>query len=414
MACPATPARSLVAAVAFATALATGTAARADPPDTTSAAPAAAESTAARGALPGSTAAPPVAPSASSDWDTLSTGLPEQVVPWYAPVLAYERVDGPLVGADVGFKRRKDDGPLLHAWLAFAFSRDRGLGGAGFDVPLGYRGVFHVGADVYRKTTSEDGWIVGGTENTLFALFARTDYRDWYEAKGGAARVLWDPGRDVSLRVSARIETHSSLRTRTRVSLFGKDDRFRPNPEIDAGDLGAWTVGARVGPDPIPAGGGGNGSLTVERAGEPIARDFAYTVLLGDAHARYRLSTRQSFRVRAIGVSTRDGTLPAQYVWALGGIGTLRALDYKSRSGDQLFLANAEYYVLLRKNVYPMAFLDWGAAWFGRDNLSRQQPSIDGGVGLRLGEGPILVTLGRDLGRSGAPLRFGVRLGGPF
>ncbi|MGE5177047.1 MAG: hypothetical protein ACM3JJ_11820, partial [Hyphomicrobiales bacterium] len=72
------------------------------------------------------------------------------------------------------------------------------------------------------------------------------------------------------------------------------------------------------------------------------------------------------------------------------------------------------YYVLARKNLYPMAFVDWGAAWFGRDNLSRQKPGLDAGVGLRLGEGPLLFTLGRDVRRSGAPLRFGVRLGGSF
>ena len=115
-----------------------------------------------------------------------------------------------------------------------------------------------------------------------------------------------------------------------------------------------------------------------------------------------------------IGGSTVDGDLPPQKLWHVGGIGTLRGHEYKRFSGDQLLLANAEYYLLARKNVWTFAFLDWGAAWFGRDNLSRQQFALDGGVGIRLGEGPIALTVARNLQRSDAPFLVGVRLGGSF
>ncbi|MGE5176651.1 MAG: hypothetical protein ACM3JJ_09790, partial [Hyphomicrobiales bacterium] len=357
----ATAARSLVAAALVAAALGASAARAAAPPD--------------------STAAPALAP-AAADWDTLSAGLPEQVVLTYGPRLAYDRVDGPFVGGDVGFKRQEDERPLMQVWLGYAFSRERGLGGADVEVPFGYRAVIHVGGHVYRRTASGDDWIVGGTENTFFALFARTDYRDWYEAEGGSAHATWDPGRDVSVRIGARVETQRSLRTRTRVAAFGKDDRFRPNPPIEDGVLGLWSASARIGPARIPPGGGTSGSLTLERAGDPVARDFRYTRLRAEARTTARLAPAHTVRARVIAGSTRDGVLPSQTVWHVGGIGTLRALDYKAFAGDQFFLANVEYYVLARKNLYPMAFVDWGAAWFGRDNLSRQKPGLDAGVGL--------------------------------
>ncbi|HEX7078073.1 MAG TPA: hypothetical protein VF363_06620 [Candidatus Eisenbacteria bacterium] len=405
MASRATAARSLAAALLVAALAVLAAGARGAAPDSTAADSAAAP------------APPPVAAGAAAapaDWDTLAAGLPEQVIFGFAPRLAYDRADGPLLGGDAGFRRRKDVASLVHAWAGYAVSRERGLGGAGFEIPLGYRGVFRIGAEVYRTTATPDDWIVGRTENTFFALFARTDYMDWYEAEGGEARLRWNPGRDAAFSIRARIESQSSLRTRTRVALFGKDDRFRPMPPLQDGDLGAWTVDARVGPETLPPRGGTNGTIAFERAGDPIARDFVYSRLSAAVRTLIRLSPHQTIRARALVGSTREGSLPPQAVWHVGGIGTLRALDYKAFGGDQYFLANAEYYLLARKNLYPMAFLDWGAAWFGRDNLSRQKPALDGGVGLRLGEGPLLFTLGRDLGRSSAPLRFGVRLGGTF
>jgi outer membrane translocation and assembly module TamA len=108
------------------------------------------------------------------------------------------------------------------------------------------------------------------------------------------------------------------------------------------------------------------------------------------------------------------GALPSQKVWDLGGISTLRGQDFKRYSGDQFLLANAEYYLLARKNVWAFGFLDWGMAWLGKDNLSRQQFVVDGGIGVRIAEGPLAVTAARNLQRSDAAIRVGVRLGGSF
>jgi Family of unknown function (DUF5686)/Omp85 superfamily domain len=358
--------------------------------------------------------APPAPAFRPADWETLYTGLPEAT--HLAPLVRarYNRVDGPALHLGGAVVNEREIHPLLYAAVGYAFSREGFLYDIGFDAPLGDRRRFRINGSAYRRTATEDGWIVGETENTFFALFARTDYRDYYEAEGIEGSVQWEPGRDFALRVGASTEDVQSLANETKFSIFGKGDEFRPNPPIQDGTEGVLSIFGRIGPSSLPLTGGTNGELTYERAGSPIDGDSEYGRLRGAAHTRLRLSPRQEARIRAIGGSTVDGDLPPHKVWHVGGIGTLRGHEYKRFSGDQLLLANAEYYLLARKNVWTFAFLDWGAAWFGKDNLSRQQFALDGGVGIRLGEGPVSVTAARNLQRSGAPVLVGVRLGGSF
>ena len=364
---------------------------------------------------PATPAPPPPTPAfRPADWETLYTGLPEAT--HLAPLvrIRYNRVDGPALHLGGAVVNEREPRPLLYAAAGYAFSRERLLYDAGFEAPLGDRRRIRVSGSVFRRTATEDGWIVGETENTFFTLFARTDYRDHYEAEGIDGSVSWEPGRDFALGVGASSEDVRSLRTETRFSIFGRDDEFRPNPPIQDGKEGVLSIFTRIGPSILPPVGGTKGEVTYERAGSPIDGDSEYGRLRGAVKTRLRLSPGQVARARVIGGATVDGDLPPQKVWHVGGIGTLRGHEYKRFSGDQFLLANAEYYLLARKNVWTFAFLDWGAAWFGRDNLSRQQFALDGGVGIRLGEGPIAVTAARNLQRSAAPILVGVRLGGTF
>ena len=362
------------------------------------------------------TAPPPTPPAAfhSAQWETLYGGLPEEAR--FGPVFnfRYNRVDGPAVTLGAAVSREDAPAPLLYAKLGYAFSRERGLYDAGFEIPIGSNAIFRVGGAAYRRTATQDGWIVGETENTFFGLFARTDYRDHYESEGFEGRVIWDPGRDFALGLEGRFESQRSLETSTDFSLFGDEDEFRENPGIEEGDLGLLGVTARVGPGALPREGGTSAEVTYERAGDPLDGDFDYGRLRGALRGRTRLARNQEARARVLGGSTVDGTLPIQMNWHVGGISTLRGHGYKRFDGDQFLLANAEYYFMFRKNTWAFGFLDWGSAWFGRDNIDRQRFALDGGVGIRLGDGPISVTVARSLQDSDAPYLVGVRLGGTF
>ncbi|HSQ59610.1 MAG TPA: hypothetical protein VLT84_04170 [Acidobacteriota bacterium] len=367
-----------------------------------------------------SSAAPPAAPGAalpqarSADWETLATGLPEEARVRFAQQFRYNRVDGPALLAGAEVRDERQPRALARVLAGYAFSRKRGLGEAEANVPLDGDRRFILGGSLYRRTATEDGWIVGEAENTIFALVARTDYRDHYESEGYEGRFVWRPGRDAGLAIGAVVEKQRSLRTRTRVALFGHDDKFRANPAIEPGEDGVVWGAVRIGPETIPSGGGSRIEIRYERSGDPIDGDFEYGRVRTQANWRGRLSPGQTARVRAIAASTRSGALPPQKVWDLGGIGTLRGEPHQRLHGDQFFLVNAEFARRARKNVDAIAFLDWGTAWFGRGAWDEARPLLDGGVGLRVGEGPTAITIARNLQRGDAPFVVGVRLGGTW
>jgi hypothetical protein len=349
-----------------------------------------------------------------ADWETLSTGLPEEAR--FRPVfgLRYNRVDGPAPTVGAAFQTGRSPAPVLFAQGTYAYSRKRPLYEAGFTVPFGDRPQFSLGGVVYRRTATEDDWIVTPAENTLFAMVARTDYQDDYEAQGGRVNATWSPGSDFELRGGARIETQRSLSTRTRISLTGRHPVFRPNTPIKDGDEQALTLGIRIGPAEVPLRGGLHGEAQYERSGDPLQGDFEYGRARGALRYKASLAPTRDFRARLVAGSTLTGTLPAQKLWYVGGIGTLRGHDFKSSAGDQFFVVNAELYQRARKNLYVFSFLDCGAAWFGSDNLSRQKPGLDAGFGVRIAQGPAAVTIAKNLRDGDSKPRVGVRLGDTF
>ncbi len=350
----------------------------------------------------------------TADWETLSTGLPEEAL--FHPIygLRYNRVDGPAPTLGAAFQTGKSPAPVLFAQGTYAYSRKRPLYEAGFTLPFGDRPLFSLGGTVYRKTATEDDWIVTSGENTIFALLARTDDRDYYEAEGGRVRGTWAPGSDFELTGDARVEKERSLSTRTRISLTGRHPVFRPNPAIQDGQDQAVLLGARIGPAELPYRGGLHGDALYERSGKTLHGDYEYGRLRGAIRYEARLAPTRDLRARLIAGSTLTGTLPVQKIWYVGGIGTLRGHDFKSSEGDQFFVANAELYQRARKNLYLFTFLDCGAAWIGSDNLSRQKPGLDAGLGLRIAEGPAAITVAKNLRDGNSKPLVGVRLGDTF
>ncbi|HEY6572990.1 MAG TPA: hypothetical protein VI198_06685, partial [Candidatus Eisenbacteria bacterium] len=289
-----------------------------------------------------------------AEWETLSAGLPEEYRVGSIVGFRYNRVDGPAPTIGLSIHNEQDPLPLLRAQATYAFSRERLLAEVGADVPLGRGRRVTLGASVYRRTASEDAWIVSEMENTIFALLSRKDYRDYYEAEGFEGHLSVEPGRDAGISIGARLEDHRPLDVETRVAAWGVDDLFRENPPIEPGEEGLVWGALRAGPATIPANGGSRIVLRYERAGDPIERDFDYGRIRIQGNLRQRLAPGQSFRARAIAASTRSGRLPTQKVWDLGGIGTLRGEPFHSMSGDQFYLLNAEYYYLFRKNLHAL------------------------------------------------------------
>src|SRR5258705_3982986 len=86
---------------------------------------------------------------APAGWETLATGLPEEARLRLLPHFHYNRVDGATPGIGAAFRNERDPAPLVYANVAWATGRDRFLGMAGFEAPIGDPRWLRIGADVY-------------------------------------------------------------------------------------------------------------------------------------------------------------------------------------------------------------------------------------------------------------------------
>jgi len=89
---------------------------------------------------------PPKPVARSAEWETLSTGLPEEARFRKIVRLRYNRVDGPAAILGAAFQTGRGPAPVLFGEGGYAYSRERGLYEAGFSVPFGDRPLITIGA----------------------------------------------------------------------------------------------------------------------------------------------------------------------------------------------------------------------------------------------------------------------------
>ena len=268
------------------------------------------------------------------------------------------------------------------------------------------------GGDIHNTTATEDYWRSGIYENSLTSFSTGFDFHDYYNANGYGFYTLIKPFRFLELGASYNIDEISSLSPNTDFSVISRYSTFRYNPEIDDEldeiNQQSLTLGATLNPrglnkySPI---------WTTISAKAEIAdldgtgNDFFYNKYQIEAKSYFRLDRSTVFKWRMMAGSI-TGEAPDYKSFALGGIGSMRALGYKSLVGNQMFLSNLE--VQLGKSsanrqgwpdlssFYISLFLDSGTSMINSDYYSATNPfsafdirfselSHNAGIGLGLG-----------------------------
>jgi hypothetical protein len=350
------------------------------------------------------------------------------------PVGDYNRVDGVRLGIAAETQDPGSMLPRVGGRIEYALGRKRTTYGAQLEQPLLARARLGVGVSVSRRTDHSDLQQVDDVENSLALLFARQDYRDYFEREGcGAYVALRVP--DVSIvSVHVRNDTYRSLALRpdTR-SWFARDRELRDNPAVTEGE--AHAVLLRLERQPRRAWRAHAGLyhwIEVERAGAGLGGDFAYTRGLADLRSVLRLTPGTTLVLRAAGGTTTAGTLPPQKQFTLGGVDGLRAHAFGRFRGDQLLLGQAECTVALprpdrsaaraargssRSVAHAIVFVDAGDAWLGHEHAwdpAEQHIKVDGGVGLTTAEDNMRIYVARNLQRARASAMVSLRLQRPF
>ncbi|MGH7730945.1 MAG: BamA/TamA family outer membrane protein [Candidatus Eiseniibacteriota bacterium] len=338
----------------------------------------------------------------------------------------YNRVDRLKLGIGYQLQVHEPMAPRLGARFEYAFGRDRALYGFQLEQPVIPPGRIAIGASLVRRTDHHELHQVPEAENTAALLFARQDYRDYWEREGIGGYVAWRVPDFSNVSVHIRRDEYRTLVDRGATSWFHRGRILRPNPPIDDGET--HTVALRLERIALstrhtPA--GTYHWIEAEWAGRGLGGDFTYTRLLGDVRGVLRLSPATTLMLRAVAGHTPAGALPVQKAFPIGGVDGLRAHSFAQFRGEQALLLQAEYVIGLWKlrtgafegGLHAIAFVDAGKAWTDprhRWSVTGQQIEVDGGVGLAAAEDKLRVYFAKDLRHSDSKFVASVRLQRPF
>lgn len=323
---------------------------------------------------------------------------------------SYDRVNQVGLEAKLTYEDRTRMHPGVRVGGGYSFGRERWLYDVGVTQPIFEAGTVELGADAYRRNATMDELRVGTTENSLSTFFLREDWRDHFESEGysGFARVWLGEHVDVEARWTD--EEQRSVSKTTDWGLFNGDKRMRVNAPIDEGTLRSmgvgWTYDSRN-EERNPTR-GWLASAGGEWAGRDLGGDFHFQRGTVDVRRYVKLAPHQHFdlRVAAGAVDqakrTVDGqalygweAIPVQERFYLGGIGTMRATQFKSISGDRMVLANAEFRIDVFRDLQAAVFTDIGDAWIeAGDEFDLK---ADAGLGLQDGDSSFRLNVAKKV-----------------
>ena len=321
----------------------------------------------------------------------------------------YDRVNQFAVNASIVYQDLSSLRPELRVGGGYSSGQDRWLYDVGFTQAVFGTRALAFGADAYRRSATPDEFRVGTTENTLMTFFLREDWRDHYESEGYSAFARVWLGENVDLEVLWTEEEQRSVEKTTDWGVFGEEP-MRENDPIDDGTFRAiglaWTFDSRnETKNPTR---GWLATADWQWAGRDLGGDFAFQGGTVDVRRYLKLAPHQHFDVRVMGGGLDQAerssggellegfaAIPVQNRFYLGGIGTMRATQFKSISGDRMVLANAEWRIDVFRDLQAAVFTDLGDAWVEADD--EFDFKADAGLGLQDGDSSFRVNIAKKI-----------------
>lgn len=304
----------------------------------------------------------------------------------------YDRVDGLTIGWGSRFLiTPSDGGAYARASMTYATERGRVGGSAGLEVPLG-RGVWLV-ADIARATLTNEEWIRSPFSNSLAAVTFASDARDYHDSDAATAGVYVRPVQPliqgesfIGPRLLVRASRDRSVAAGDPWTLTGGS--WRENPPIDDGEIISVIGGAAVGWRGATS--AFEGDAAIEWT-PPGMGDHEVTQLVAEGSWAMRglWNHRINFYSRVAAVLGGE-PLPRQRWTFVGGPGTLPALDFGYRRGDNLVFLRSRYGVPVPPVRLPILgeaevrlSHAAGTAWVTGTPLPRWDQNLGLGLALR-------------------------------
>jgi len=333
----------------------------------------------------------------------------------------------------------------LHGLIGYATGQSEWQYSLGFEKLFGKNNHVLIGGGFHDAATTNDQWRVGLNETSISAFTGGYDYLDYYKQKGWGAYLLTRTDRFFEGGIAFSDDRFNSLNKETNWALFGAGNRFRSNPTVhfssgmpvDTVDISSITISATFNPKKLAISNSFTFSLSANAEfsdpGIGTSSDFEYAKYTGEliSYLNFGSGTVLKHRFRIYSIT---GEAPRFKQLYLGGVGTLRALPYKSMSGNQQLLSNAELQFgnpgihsgdwIDFDDFYLSVFLDSGWSDYHsklRDNsnpfsgLDRfSVPELSHNAGIGLGSSFLRGELAWDLNNTASAPVFWIRFNPTF
>lgn len=345
----------------------------------------------------------------------------------WGPSFSYDRVDGARLGGRISYQKSAYS-PRLSVFGGYALASETWQYRFEIQQRLLRNIDLELRGAVFRLTETDDEDQVGRHANTLFALVAGSDYRDYFGADGGELALKYKfRERGIVSATFRNVDYRWMTAERNLWHLFRPNHLFRRNfstvptillePLMDRFERRTSAVILSAGVEPReshehPSRFDANIHTTLEVAGGALGGDFDYdrwqlhAVGLWNGDFAHRVTARFWY-----GSGRRD--LPPNKLFYLGGIGTLPGYSQKEFVGSEVMLASVEY----RFNYWPneifdggiILFFDAGRATFEEDFFELSKFKSDVGIGLGIGE-EIRLDIAKGLDNTTRDIRLSLRL----
>jgi hypothetical protein len=270
----------------------------------------------------------------------------------------YDRVEGLPVMAGPTYRGRYEWGELRADALGILRTAD----GARWDsenvghqvrteVRVGSGSGTLFGGELYDVVRPVEDWQLSDAEVGLASFFLHRDFRDYYNAHGGAIYAGLFAGADADLKLRFADERWTSRRERDPLSLFRNGAPWRANPYADEGAFHVANATLRVDTRNVtdrPWSGWyivadyeyGRGRARSLAPLSPGVRDvadpdIAYGRGFVDLRRYSRIAPGAQVNLRAVAGGWLHGDpLPAQRRLSVGGPGSLPGYDFRAPAGD--------------------------------------------------------------------------------
>ena len=267
-----------------------------------------------------------------------------------------------------------------------------------------------------RDTRTNDAWIRSDPINSLIALAAGRDVRNYYRSRYAAFRAgrRWERGVTLwSAWLGGQVERDRSTHARAPWSAFNRRDSLegmsRPNPPIEHGDVRSALAGIGIdwSTEEVVLAARVESEYVLEAPG-----DARFLQTTGHATVEFTTFGTQSLEFELHAVHTGgDRAVPQRFAY-LGGSGTLTTRDLLSLGGDRLVFVESRYdipieRIRVRLLGSPVVSLRHMMGSAGVDSL----PDLVQNIGIRLALMPLRVDFTHDPASGDSELRVGVAVG---